>query len=177
MVGNVAEGVEGVARSFLEFLVPFGEADGDLPLDIEAIAGHEPKQGVTLDELLADAEEALLRFSDLLLHRLEQQGIDVRAPIDLTTDADGSIDVSGLPARSQEIEAVIAQNEDLTDLYHFLESTFSSLNEMEQVVEARNRFGLDPIALADRFSRGLDAHRHKRFHIEVRSREPSVRFE
>ena len=177
VVNSVAEGVGEAASSFIEFLVPGGADDGTMSLDIEANAGRETKQGVTLDELRADAEEALLRFSDLLLHRIKQQGIDVRAPIELTTGADGSIVVSGSPARRQEIEAVLAQNEDLADLYHFLESTFSSLHEMEQVVEARDRFGPELIASADRFSRGLNAQRHQRFHIDVRSGEPSVRFE
>lgn len=177
MIGSVAEGAGEVASSFLEFFNPNEEANGASSIDIKASSGHALKQGVTLDELQASADEALSQFSELLLHRMQQQGIDVRAPIELTTAADGTIAVSGTPARRQEIEAVLAQNEELGDLYQFLESTFSSLHEMKQVVEARNRFGLDSIASADHFSRSFDADRHQRFHIDLRSGEASVRFE
>jgi hypothetical protein len=101
---------------------------------------------ITLDEMRQFFQEKSADFQKEVNLRLTSMGVDTSQPLDLNTDANGRVKVVGDHPDKDKIEAMFADDPELSNQFRQISSTGSFIKACEDYVEFAADYAQDPKA-------------------------------
>jgi len=170
-ISTVAPAALGAAGRATEAVAGFAEVLGrTLGLDGQQPSAESPQPAAPepahLDQLKQHAEQLLRQFRERLDTELRAQGLELPADAKFTLRPGGRVEVSGQGA--QQIEALLSQRHDLSDLLRQATASLELLAAADRHLDFRNAYEEDPVTAATQFRTLLDeqAEEGLRFHLD-----------
>jgi hypothetical protein len=131
LVSAAADLAGAVGSAFRDVL-----AEGPESTNSNIVTRPPLSQPLVLEDLASSAQQAIAEFQRRFVARLSEMGIALEQPLTLAVDAFGRIKAAHDHPQAGEIDALLASDDDLANLFRFA----ASRSELQRAAEEHQRF-------------------------------------